>query len=148
MAKIVRAVAFANNEVAFLAWQLDQDSIPDCLGFNIVREYLDANDKVIDEKPLAAYVAFKGQKNPDWRPQNTTVWPVQKFNWRDLTLRKRRDAATRRRVDDLDRTRAADRPLHRSLPERTLQFRSRSGSSRSTRRRKATSAGRTSSTIE
>jgi len=100
MAKIVRAVAFANNEVAFLAWQLDQDSIPDCLGFNIVREYLDANDKVIGEKPLASYVAFKGQKNPDWRPQNTTVWPVQKFNWRDLTLRKRRDAATRRRADD------------------------------------------------
>jgi phosphatidylserine/phosphatidylglycerophosphate/cardiolipin synthase-like enzyme len=100
MTKIVRAVAFANNEVAFLAWQLDQDSISGLLGFSIVREYLDANNNVIDEKPLASYVAFKGQKNSDWRPQNTTVWPVQKFNWRDLTLRKRRDAATRRRADD------------------------------------------------
>ena len=100
MAKIVRAVAFANNEVAFMAWELDQESIPGCLGFSIVREYLDANDKVVDEKPLASYVAFKGQRNPDWRPQNTTVWPVQKFTWRDLTLRKRRDSATRRRIDD------------------------------------------------
>lgn len=100
MAKIVHAISFANNEVAFLAWQQDQDPIPGCLGFSIVREYLDANDSVIDEKPLASYVAFRGQKNPDWLPQNTTVWPVQKFNWRDLTLRKRRDAATRRRADD------------------------------------------------
>lgn len=100
MAKIVRATAFANNEIAFLAWEVDQDSIPGCLGFHIVREYLDADDKVIDEKPLASYVAFKGQRNPDWLPQNTTVWPVQKFTWRDLTLRKRRDSATRRRADD------------------------------------------------
>jgi phosphatidylserine/phosphatidylglycerophosphate/cardiolipin synthase-like enzyme len=100
MAKIVRAVAFANNEIAFAAWEIDQLAIPGCLGFHIVREYLDANDKVVDEKPLASYVAFKGQRNPDWLPQNTTVCPVQKFSWRDLTLRKRRDAATRRRSDD------------------------------------------------
>lgn len=96
MAKIVRAVAFANNEVAFLAWETDPPSVPGCLGFHIVREYLDLQDQVVDERPLASYVAFKGQRNADWQPQNTTVWPVQKFTWRDLTLRKRRNAATRR----------------------------------------------------
>jgi hypothetical protein len=100
MANIVRAVAFANNEIAFLTWEIDQDAIPGSLGFHFFREYLDANDQVVDERPLAWYVAFKGQRNPDWLPHNTTVWPVQKFNWRDLTLRKRRDSATRRRVDD------------------------------------------------
>jgi len=102
MAKIVRAVAFANNEVAFLAWKLDKSSVPGLLGFEIVREYLDehGNPQPDKERPLAAYVAFKGQSNPDWLPQNTTVWPVQKFTWRDLTLRKRRDEATRRRLDD------------------------------------------------
>jgi phosphatidylserine/phosphatidylglycerophosphate/cardiolipin synthase-like enzyme len=100
MAKIVCAVAFANNEVAFMAWEIDSDSIPGCLGFHIVREYLGADDQPVSEKPLASYVAFKGQRNPDWLPQNTTVWPVQKFTWRDLTLRKRRDSATRRRADD------------------------------------------------
>ena len=47
----------------------------------------------------AAYVAFKGQRNPDWIAQDTGVWPVQKFTWRDLTLRKRRDNATRRPVE-------------------------------------------------
>jgi phosphatidylserine/phosphatidylglycerophosphate/cardiolipin synthase-like enzyme len=96
MASITRATAYANNEVAYLAWVIDQDAIPDCLGFHIVREYLDAANTVIEERPLASYVAFKGQRNPDWLAQNTTVWPVQKFSWRDLTLRKRRDQATRR----------------------------------------------------
>lgn len=96
MAKIVRATAFANNEVAFIAWETDPPSIPGCLGFHIVREYLDAGGNTTDERPLASYVAFEGQDNPDWQPQNTSVWPVQKFTWRDLTLRRRRDAATLR----------------------------------------------------
>ena len=96
MGSITRATAYANNEVAYLAWTIDQDSIPDCLGFHIVREYLDAEGAVTEERPLASYVPFKGQRNPDWLAQNTTVWPVQKFSWRDLTLRKKRDQATRR----------------------------------------------------
>ncbi|WP_192178415.1 phospholipase D-like domain-containing protein [Mesorhizobium amorphae] len=91
MVQIVKANAIVNNEVAFLAWQTNPDPIPDCLGFHIVREYLDANGQVTAERPLAAYVAFEGQSNPDWQAQNTTVWPVQKFNWRDLTLRRHRD---------------------------------------------------------
>ena len=43
-----------------------------------------------------ALVAFNGQSNPDWNPQDTGVWPVQKLTWRDLTLRKRRTAVRRR----------------------------------------------------
>lgn len=96
MAAITNVRAFANNEIAFLAWSIDGGSIPGCLGFHILRQYLDAADKVVEERPLASYVAFKGQRNPDWQPQNTTVWPVQKFTWRDLTLRKKRDKAQRR----------------------------------------------------
>ncbi|MGR9202183.1 phospholipase D-like domain-containing protein [Rhizobium leguminosarum] len=96
MADISKAVAIANNEVAYLAWDIDTTAVPGCLGFHIVREYLDANDEVTEERPLASYVAFKGQRNPDWQAQNTSVWPVQKFNWRDLTLRKRRNEAKRR----------------------------------------------------
>ena len=52
--------------------------------------------RLIEAKPLAAYVAFKGQHNPEGLAQNTTVWPVQKFNWRDLTLRKKRSKLERR----------------------------------------------------
>ncbi|HEX6371133.1 MAG TPA: phospholipase D-like domain-containing protein [Longimicrobium sp.] len=100
MPQITKAIAIANNEVAYLAWEIDSTSIPGCLGFHIVREYLDENDQVTGERPLASYVAFKGQRNPDWQAQNTTVWPVQKFNWRDLTLRKKRDAAERRPDND------------------------------------------------
>ncbi len=100
MPAITKATAIANNEVAYLAWEIDAPSIPGCLGFHIVREYLDASDQVVEERPLASYVAFKGQRNPDWLAQNTSVWPVQKFNWRDLTLRKRRNAAKRRPDND------------------------------------------------
>jgi phosphatidylserine/phosphatidylglycerophosphate/cardiolipin synthase-like enzyme len=96
MTEIIRATAFSNNEVAYIAWEIDGPSIPGCLGFNIVREFLNPADEVIEAKPLAAYVAFKGQHNPDGLAQNTTVWPIQKFNWRDLTLRKRRSALERR----------------------------------------------------
>lgn len=100
MPAIIKAVAIANNEIAWLGWEIDGAAIPGCLGFHIVREYLDADDRVTDERPLASYVAFKGQRNPDWLAQNTTVWPVQKFTWRDLTLRKKRDRAERRPDND------------------------------------------------
>ena len=49
-----------------------------------------------DRVKCAAWVSFKGQRNRDWIPQDTGVWPVQKFSWRDLTLRKKRDGMTRR----------------------------------------------------
>ena len=102
MAKITSANAWANNEVAYIAWVAD-GRIPGCLGFEVTRVYLDATGNVAkrpdgsdDRVKCAAWVAFKGQRNPDWIPQDTGVWPVQKFSWRDLTLRKKRDGMTRR----------------------------------------------------
>lgn len=86
MARIISARAIANNEVAYLAWSVDEP-IAGCLGFDITRIYPDTGE----EKPLASWVPFKGQANPDWTPQSTRVWPIQKLSWRDLTLRKRRD---------------------------------------------------------
>ena len=102
MAKITSANAWANNEVAYIAWDTDE-KIPGCLGFEVTRVYLDSAGKVSkrpdgsdDRVKCAAWVAFKGQRNLDWIPQDTGVWPVQKFSWRDLTLRKKRDGMTRR----------------------------------------------------
>jgi PLD-like domain len=86
MSHIINARAFANNEVAYLAWSIDKP-IPGCLGFDITRIYPDTGE----ETPLAAFVPFEGQANPTMAPQSTRVWPVQKLNWRDLTLRRRRD---------------------------------------------------------
>jgi hypothetical protein len=101
-AKITGAKAWANNEVAYVAWQCN-GKIPDCLGFEVTRVVLDTSGKVAllpsgqpDRSPCATWVAFKGQRNPDWLPQNTSVWPVQKFSWRDLTLRKKRSGMQRR----------------------------------------------------
>ena len=94
MASITHARAFANNEVALVAWQIDAP-IPDCRGFEITRIYASGEERV-----LPAWVPFKGQSNPDWKPQTTSVWPIQKLLWRDLTARKRRDAVARRPGDD------------------------------------------------
>ena len=106
MGQIVAANAYVNNEVAYVAWDID-DKIDGCLGFEVVRIVLDANGNVAltpegkeDRASCATWVGFKGQRNPHWLPQTTSTWPVQKMSWRDLTLRKRRDA-TRRRPDEV-----------------------------------------------
>ncbi|WP_407185168.1 phospholipase D-like domain-containing protein [Bradyrhizobium centrosematis] len=91
MGQITRAVAYCNNEVAFIAWELD-GMISGCLGFDIVRVYLQTGER----RGLSTWVPFEGQHNHGWKEQDTGVWPVQKTNWRDLTLRRRRDRAERR----------------------------------------------------
>lgn len=86
MAKLVRAYAFCNNEVAYLAWQAN-GRIDGCLGFMITRIHLDSGERRV----LPTWVAFKTQSNAYWEEQDTSVWPVQKFSWRDLTLRRSRN---------------------------------------------------------
>ena len=85
--KIIKATVYTNGEVAYLSWRINE-MIPGCLGFEITRLYPDDPAQNIK---LASWVAFKGQSNPDWKPQDTGVWPVQKLSWRDLTLIRKRD---------------------------------------------------------
>jgi phosphatidylserine/phosphatidylglycerophosphate/cardiolipin synthase-like enzyme len=87
MPDVTRVRAATNNEVAFVAWDID-GMIPGCLGFELVRLYPVTGE----ERCLASWVPFKGQRNKNWVPQDTGVWPVQKTFWRDLTLRRRRDS--------------------------------------------------------
>ena len=122
MAGITTARAWANNEVAYIAWDTD-GKIEGCLGFEVTRVYVDADgnpvtrpDGTPDRVKCAAWVAFKGQRNPNWLPQDTGVWPVQKFSWRDLTLRKKRDRAERR--PDEVRVRYEIRPVGDLKPGR------------------------------
>ena len=74
MASIISAKAYCNNEVAYLAWT-SSGKIPGCLGFEVTRVYLNADDTVAlrpdgteDRVELAAYVAFKGQGNTALEP--------------------------------------------------------------------------------
>jgi phosphatidylserine/phosphatidylglycerophosphate/cardiolipin synthase-like enzyme len=99
---VISVRAWANNEVVFIAWNTD-GRIDGCLGFEVTRIYLDPDGNTIklpdgseDRVKCAAWVAFKGQRNPNWLPQDTGVWPVQKFSWRDLTVRKKRRSMKRR----------------------------------------------------
>ena len=74
-----RAVALANNDTVFLSWLYDR-KIDDCLGFAIYR----TNNKGKREA-LPAWVGFKGGSNPDWQHKDTSIWPIQKFSWKDFT---------------------------------------------------------------
>jgi hypothetical protein len=74
-----KAVAIASNDTVFLSWVYDE-KIADCLGFAIYR--VDATGQ---RTALPAWVGFKGGSNPNWAHKDTTVWPVQKFSWRDFT---------------------------------------------------------------
>lgn len=105
---IKSARAYANNQVAFIAWVPD-GRIENCLGFEVTRLYDDGTSVV-----AAAWVPFEGQDNPQWKPQTTSVWPVQKFWWRDLTLRQSRNDATLHPKDFGVRYRI--RPLGRMAP--------------------------------
>ncbi len=104
---ISAATAYCNNEVGYVAWTLGA-KIPGCLGFEVTRVYLNPDGSVVllpdgseSRVKTVALVAFNGQSNPDWNPQDTGVWPVQKLTWRDLTLRKRR-TSTRRRPSEVN----------------------------------------------
>lgn len=94
MGQITAAHAYPNNEVALIAWELD-GMIEGCLGFDIVRIRADGSEP---PKGLPAWVPFKGQANPKWQPQDTSVWPIQRLYWRDLTLRRHRDSLGEREV--------------------------------------------------
>jgi phosphatidylserine/phosphatidylglycerophosphate/cardiolipin synthase-like enzyme len=122
MGKITSVRAYANNEVAYIAWDID-GKIADCLGFEVTRVYLDEHGNVArrpdgseDRVNCATWVAFKGQRNPHWLPQDTGVWPIQKLSWRDLTLRKKRDGAVRRPAEA--RVRYEIRPVGALKPGR------------------------------
>src|SRR5438874_8125490 len=91
MTKIKSIKAFTNGEIGYLSWTLE-GAINGCLGFEITRIY---PDNPTDNTVLPAWVAFKGQSNKKWLPQDTSVWPVQKLSWKDLTLRKMRDQVAR-----------------------------------------------------
>jgi hypothetical protein len=78
-----KAVAFSNNDVAFIAWTYDK-KIDNCLGFAVYREDIKSGNKIA----LPAWVGFKNQTNSKWEPKDTSVWPIQKFSWRDLTAQR------------------------------------------------------------
>jgi len=92
MSRITKVKAYTNGEVAYISWQIDS-MINGCMGFEITRIMPDDPSQ---NKILAAWVPFEGQSNKDWVPQDTSVWPVQKLSWRDLTLIKSRDSLNTR----------------------------------------------------
>ncbi|MEK1855854.1 MAG: hypothetical protein AAAC48_29315, partial [Phyllobacterium sp.] len=48
---------------------------------------------------LPTWIAFTDQSNPDWLEQDSSVWPIQQYQWRDLTLRRCRDTTAVRPIN-------------------------------------------------
>ena len=97
MSLIKRAGAWCNGEVAYLAWDVDK-TIKDCLGFMVTRVHETGKDAG-QRRILPTWIAFNDQNNPNWNEQDSSVWPIQNFQWRDLTLRKSRDTTSVRPID-------------------------------------------------
>jgi hypothetical protein len=74
--------AITNNDIALVAWAYDQ-KIPGCLGFAVHR----TNTATNVEEPLPAWVGFRGEAHAAHERKTTEQWPIQKFNWRDLTAK-------------------------------------------------------------
>lgn len=77
------AKAYSNNDVALILWHYDQ-KIDNCLGFCIERVNVADGSVHI----LPAWVGFEGQENKDWQEKDTSIWPIQKYNWKDLTAQR------------------------------------------------------------
>jgi phosphatidylserine/phosphatidylglycerophosphate/cardiolipin synthase-like enzyme len=90
------AGVWCNGEVAYLAWKAER--IDGCLGYMITRVHETGQDAG-QRRILPTWIAFTDQSNPDWLAQDSSVWPIQSFEWRDLTLRRSRDQATVRPID-------------------------------------------------
>lgn len=69
------AVAFANNDVAMIAWSYGERP-DDCMGFALYR--IDSQGQ---ETPLPSHAVFKGDTIKEG--QTTAEFPVQKFYWKD-----------------------------------------------------------------
>ena len=80
------ALALANNDVAQIVWRYEA-KIPGCLGFAVYRKE-GAPDASGTWVALPAWVGFVGQSNPSWTPKTTEVWPIQKFEWKNVTAKR------------------------------------------------------------
>lgn len=97
MKLIKRAGAWCNGEVAYLAWDVEEP-IKGCVGFMVTRVH-ETGDDAGKRRILPTWTAFTDQNNPNWNEQDSSVWPIQNFHWRDLTLRKSRDTTAVRPID-------------------------------------------------
>jgi hypothetical protein len=77
----MKAVAFANNDVAVVAWTFG-GKLPNCLGFAVYRIDVRAGT----ETCLPAMATFSGQQATPGR--TTANDPVQKFLWKDVYAKR------------------------------------------------------------
>ena len=75
--------AIANNDMVYLQWTCDA-KIPGCLGFSVHRIDLANNQS----EPLPTWVGFQADPNVHHEVRDSDRWPIQKFQWKDVTARR------------------------------------------------------------
>jgi phosphatidylserine/phosphatidylglycerophosphate/cardiolipin synthase-like enzyme len=100
--------AIANNDIIFLWWSVEK-KIPSCLGFSVRRVTPDGR-----EEPLPAWVGFKKTRSAV-QPKNTDVWPVQAYQWKDVTAPK--DVDLKYRIIPIDGSPAHPTPMAEPIIE-------------------------------
>ena len=104
----MKAVAFANNDVAVVAWTFG-GKIPGCLGFAVYRIDVRAGT----ETCLPAMATFPDQDAS--KPGRTTADdPVQKFFWKDVYAK--RGGTYRYRIVAMGGTQASPKPIKDVAP--------------------------------
>jgi hypothetical protein len=81
MQEVTQDSAWCNGEVVYLAGEMAH-ALPDCLGFMVTRvpeTGADAGQRRVSP----TWLAFSNQSNPQWIEQDSSVWPIQSFQWRD-----------------------------------------------------------------
>jgi phosphatidylserine/phosphatidylglycerophosphate/cardiolipin synthase-like enzyme len=80
----MNATAISNNDMVYLHWHFEC-KIADCLGYTVIRHEDDKGPGV----PLPAMVGFPEDKlEGGARFKDTSVWPIQKFSWKDLFAKR------------------------------------------------------------
>ena len=77
------ARAVTNNDMVYLQWSY-AEKIPGCLGFSVHRISLNTNTA----RPLPTWVGFQANPDVPRERQTSDVWPIQKYQWKDVTAHR------------------------------------------------------------
>jgi phosphatidylserine/phosphatidylglycerophosphate/cardiolipin synthase-like enzyme len=69
--------------MVYLHWSCDA-KVPGCLGFTVHRINVTSGKS----KPLPTWVGFEADPNKKHEMRDSDVWPIQKFQWKDVTARR------------------------------------------------------------
>lgn len=75
--------AVASSDDVEIAWRYE-NKIKDCWGFAILKQRKGESESISDW--VKSSVGFSGEVHKDFEYHDTTMWPIQKYNWTDYLV--------------------------------------------------------------